>query len=78
MNINQRNFITLIESRVSIHLYIIEVKKKRNAIFLQENLNSVERFFRIPLYVEKQGNKDVNYSAKIAMESFINDTMIID
>lgn len=53
-------------------------KKETKKIFLQENLNSVERFFRIPLYVEKQGNKDVNYSAKIAMESFINDTMIID
>lgn len=48
-----------------------EREKKKNAIFLQENLNSVERFFRIPLYVEKQGNKDVNYSAKIGMETLL-------
>ena len=65
-------------------VYIIEVKKKKRerkeiyTIFLQENVNNVERFFRIPLYVEKQGNKDVNCSAEIGMENFINDTLTVD
>lgn len=59
--------------------YVVEVKKETLFSFLNENLKSrsVERFFWIPLYVGKQGNKDANYSVETGMEKFINDTLTI-